>query len=238
MKEEKNNIFRFKEFEVNQTNCAMKINTDGVLIAALVQHKNPKLILDIGTGTGVIALMLAQRFLNASVDAVEIDKMAAQTAGLNFKNSKYNERVKVYDTGLEVFNIDKKYDLIVSNPPFFVNDLKNEEQRKGLARHASIEFFETLVSKSAIYLSQIGKAYFILPVKQADLVIEIAKKYGLNLCEKINLHSDKNKETFRVIICISFEENNFVESDFYIYKGLKEHTNEYKDLLKPFFLAF
>lgn len=238
MKEEKENIFRFKEFEVNQANCAMKINTDGVLIAALVQHKNPKLILDIGTGTGVIALMLAQRFLNASVDAVEIDKLAAQTAGSNFKNSKYNGRLKVYDISLEFFSEDKKYDLIVSNPPFFVNDLKNEEQRKGLARHASIEFFEMLVAKSVLYLSTTGKTYFILPVKQAELVVELAKKYNLYLCEKINLHSDKNKETFRVIICLSFEKNILVESDFYIYKGLKEHTGEYKDLLKPFFLAF
>ncbi|WP_421944012.1 tRNA1(Val) (adenine(37)-N6)-methyltransferase [Pedobacter sp.] len=216
----------------------MKINTDGVLIAAMVQYENPKYILDIGTGTGVIALMLAQRFLNANVNAVEIDKMAAQTAKLNFENSKYKERLKIYDTSLEFFSVDKKYDMIVSNPPFFVNDLKNEEQRKGLARHASIEFFEMLVAKSAAYLSQTGKTYFILPVKQAELVVELAKNYNLNFCEKINLHSDKNKETFRVIICLSFEEINLVESDFYIYKGLKEHTDEYKELLKSFFLAF
>ena len=238
MKEKKENIFRFKEFEVNQNNCAMKINTDGVLIGAMVRHKNPKLILDIGTGTGVIALMLAQRFLKAKVDAVEIDKMAAETAKLNFDNSKHKERLKVHDISLEFFSEDKKYDLIVSNPPFFVNDLKNEEQRKGLARHASVEFFEMLVAKSAFCLSERGKIYFILPVRQAELVVEIAKKYNLNLCEKINLHSDKNKETFRVIICLSFEENNLVESDFYIYKGLKEHTDEYKELLKSFFLAF
>ncbi|MDN3587602.1 methyltransferase [Pedobacter aquatilis] len=238
MSRDKSQVFKFKSFEVDQTDCAMKINTDGVLLGAMVQHESPNSILDIGTGTGVIALMLAQRFPEAQIYAIEIDEQASLTASKNFKNSKFNNRLTCAHTSIENFETKDKYDLIVSNPPYFINDLKNEEQRKGLARHASIEFFEMLVAKSALNLKPFGKIYFILPVKQANMVIETAKKYSLNICEIINLHSDKNKETFRVIICLSFEINILEESDFYIYKSLKEHTDEYKKLLKPFFLAF
>ena len=126
-------MFRFKQFAVDQTGCAMKINTDGVLLGALTEADQPKTILDIGTGTGVIALMLAQRFKYAQIDAVEIDPGAAETAGRNFINSSYAERLNVYPIGFEEFfeqNPDKKYNLIVSNPPFFINSLKSPEANK------------------------------------------------------------------------------------------------------------
>ncbi|WP_316736698.1 tRNA1(Val) (adenine(37)-N6)-methyltransferase [Pedobacter aquatilis] len=216
----------------------MKINTDGVLIAAMVQFDNPGNILDIGTGTGVMSLMLAQRFTEAQVHALEIDEQAALTARKNFNHSRFSDRLTCTHVSIEDFETSDKFDLIVSNPPFFINDLKNEEQRKGIARHASVDFFEALVRQSAFCLNPKGKMCFVLPVKQASLVEDLAKKHGLKVCERINLHSDETKETFRVIICLAFEAENFSTSEFYIYKGLNEHTNEYKDLLKPFFLAF
>src|SRR5437879_3258817 len=113
-------MFRFKQFNVDQSGCAMKINTDGVLLGALAEADQPENILDIGTGTGVIALMTAQRFENARIDAVEIDQSAAETARRNFSNSPFAERMNLYSMGFEQFfesNPDKKYDLIVSNPP-------------------------------------------------------------------------------------------------------------------------
>src|SRR5258708_18444410 len=105
-------IFRFKQFNVDQTGCAMKINTDGVLLGALVEADHPKNILDIGAGTGVIALMLAQRFIEAEIDAVEIDVAAAETAGNNFNNSQFANRLNSYPLSFENFfeqNPDKKY---------------------------------------------------------------------------------------------------------------------------------
>ena len=109
----------------------MKINTDGVLLGALVEADHPKSILDIGTGTGVIALMLAQRFANAQIDAVEIDPSAAETARRNFANSPFAERLNLFPVGFgEFFDQypDKKYDLVVSNPPFYINSLKSPLQ--------------------------------------------------------------------------------------------------------------
>lgn len=231
-------IFKFKQFDVDQTGCAMKINTDGVLLGAAVSHPSPKRILDIGTGTGVIALMLAQRFRDAVIDAVEIDKQAAETAGRNFQSSVFSERLSINHTAIEQYNNNEKFDLIVSNPPFFVNDLKNEEIRKGIARHAGEDFFSLLVEKSNSILADDGQIWLILPVKQADEVIGIASQYDLSLAERINIHSDKHKPAFRQIICLKKGNVFLKESDFNIYESLKEHTQEYQALLKNFFLAY
>src|ERR1700743_597427 len=117
-------VFHFKQFAVDQTGCAMKINTDGVLLGALTEADKPETILDIGTGTGVIALMLAQRFTDAKIDTVEIDIDTAQTAERNFKASPFADRLTVYALGFESYfekYPEKKYDLIVSNPPFYID---------------------------------------------------------------------------------------------------------------------
>ncbi|WP_316795661.1 tRNA1(Val) (adenine(37)-N6)-methyltransferase [Pedobacter agri] len=231
-------VFKFKQFEVDQSGCAMRINTDGVLLAALVHHHLPKKILDIGTGTGVIALMLAQRYPEAGVCAVEIDQQAAETAGNNFANSAFSERLSVNHIAIEKYHHPEKFDLIVSNPPFFVNDLKNEEVRKGLARHASDDFFGLLVEKSNELLSESGSLWFVLPIKQAEEVIAVAKRYQLTIRVRINIHSDVQKATFRQIICLSRAGDLLDESNFYIYESRGEHTLQYKELLKDFFLAF
>lgn len=231
-------IFKFKQFEVDQTGCAMKINTDGVLIGAIADHSSPKNILDIGSGTGVIALMLAQRFPEANVHAVEIDVQAAETAGRNFEASIFNERLTIDNIAIEQYNSNRHFDLIVSNPPFFVNDLKNEEERKGIARHANEAFFELLIAKANDLLTENGKIWLVLPVKQADEVVKIASALKLHLFQRINLRSDLTKPTFRQIICLDKQPGNRKESDFYIYDSLKVHTEQYRILLKDFFLAY
>jgi len=232
------NIFKFKQFEIDQSGCAMKVNTDGVLLAATVSHPSPGYILDIGTGTGVIALMMAQRFPDALIEAVEIDEQAAKTAGNNFKNSVFSARLSINHTAIEQYNNTRKFDLIVSNPPFFVNDLKSDELRKGIARHAGEDFFEMLVKKSASLLTDVGKLWLILPVKQANSVIKMAHTHHLFLCERIHIHSDATKPTFRQMICLGRENIQPVESDFYIYESFQQYTQAYRLLLKDFFLAF
>jgi len=231
-------IFKFKQFEVDQTGCAMRINTDGVLLGATVKHASPATILDIGTGTGVIALMLAQRFPEANIHAVEIDQQAAETAEKNFQFSVFSERLTINHTSIEQYEYARQFDLIVSNPPFFVNDLKSEEFRKGIARHADEDFFSMLIKKSSGLLADEGMIWLILPVKQAEEVIGIAAHYNLSLTERIHIHSDQNKPTFRQIICLKKGETVLRERDFNIYESLKQHTTAYKELLKDFFLAF
>src|ERR1700743_1610097 len=201
-------IFRFKEFEVDQTSCAMKINTDGVLLGALAEVDQPKTILDIGTGTGVIALMLAQRFKYAQIDAVEIDPGAAETAGRNFINSSYAERLSVYPIGFEEFfeqYPDKKYDLIVSNPPFFINSLKSPEAKKELAKHTDEDFFKKLIKSVLVHLSREGHFWLVIPLTIADFVFYLAAENGLCLQKKINVKSFEGSKPHRIIACFGFE---------------------------------
>jgi tRNA1Val (adenine37-N6)-methyltransferase len=232
------NAFKFKQFEVDQTDCAMRINTDGVLLGAVASKTNPCRILDIGTGTGVIALMLAQRFPEAFVDAVEIDGLAAQSAARNAENSLFSKRLRVLHTAIEDYNSAVPYDLIVSNPPYFVNDLKNKEHRKGVARHTDALFFEQMLKRVDSLLSKGGCFWFILPVKQAEITVTIAANYGMLPVEIIHLYSDETKTAFRWIVCLDYSGAALKHQNLYIYASRGVHTDAYKQLLKDFFLAF
>lgn len=232
------NIFKFKQFEVDQTDCAMKINTDGVLLAALAESENPKRILDIGTGTGVLALMLAQRFPTSKVEAVEIDELASSTAGRNFQASVFSDRLVINNIAIEQYHPIEKFDLIISNPPFFVNDLKNTEEKKGIARHASDQFFNHLIKKVDDIMNDRGSFWFILPIKQAELLIEKAKVFKLSVAKIIELHSDETKPAFRYIVNLNRTKAETLIEHFYIYESEKIYTSEYKLLLKDFFLGY
>src|SRR5690606_10751482 len=174
----KSSIFRFKEFEVEQTGCAMKINTDGVLLGAMAGSDAPARILDIGTGTGVIAMMLAQRFPSASIDAVEIDSQAVATAQKNFQRSPFSDRLQVIGGSFEHVEREYLYDLIVSNPPFYTNSLHNPDQRKKTARHTDLTFFKTLLAFAQKSLQTSGKLQLILPTELAAEITAFAKDYG------------------------------------------------------------
>src|SRR5690606_40255750 len=141
-------VFRFKRFDVDQEGCAMKINTDGVLLGATATINRPARILDIGTGTGVIALMLAQRYPSARITAIEIDPEAANTADKNFKASPFSANLNCQAVGLQHFETRQQFDLIVSNPPYFLHSLTSKDDRNRLARHTEVSFFDTLLMKA------------------------------------------------------------------------------------------
>jgi tRNA1Val (adenine37-N6)-methyltransferase len=231
-------VFRFKKFAVDQYGCAMKINTDGVLLGVTAEHPAPLRILDIGTGTGVIALMLAQRFDSAHIDAVEIDDSAASRAAENFLHSPFASRLSVFSTDLARYEPIGGYDLIVSNPPYFVNDLKSAEVRKGIARHADEDFFRMLITKVAALLLGKGVFWVILPVKQAELLIVNAVLVRLFPLKVIHVFSDVSKTEIRQMVCFSFEHNAVTHENFYIYAAPGVYTDAYVSLLKEFFLAY
>jgi tRNA1Val (adenine37-N6)-methyltransferase len=234
-------MFRFKQFNVDQTGCAMKINTDGVLLGALAEADQPKTILDIGTGTGVIALMLAQRFADAKIDAVEIDETASATAGRNFAGSPFAARLNLYADSFESYlnqHPDRKYDLIVSNPPFYINSLESPGARKSLAKHTDQQFFETLIERVAKHLTTIGSFWVILPLETAQLVKVIAVAIGLNLRQAINVLSYPDSEPHREILVFTLGDEKKMDDWFVIYKEPKVYSKQYKKLLKSFFLNF
>lgn len=219
----------------------MKINTDGVLLGALASADEPKKILDIGTGTGVIALMLAQRFPKAQIDAVEIDQSAAATAGRNFSNSPFADRLQVYPLGFEEFfelNPDKEYDLIVSNPPFYINSLKSRQKERQLAKHTDADFLWKLVSLASDHLSEEGIFCMILPNDTADLVLTTAVNYDLYVHRVVDITSFPVGESTRVIVYLGFEWAATVIDSFCIYQSVGVYSEEYVNLLKPYFIAF
>ena len=234
-------MFQFKQFSVDQSNCAMKINTDGVLLGALADGDSPEHILDIGTGTGVIALMLAQRFGNADIDAVEIDKLAAATAGKNFSESKFAGRMALYPVGFEQFFADfpdKKYDLIVANPPFYINSLHSLEERKQLAKHAHKSFFERLIAGVTKHLSDKGLCWLVLNVPTAVVVKTLAAENGLYLNKIIQISSFADKAPHREIMAFGKSKQQGKEEQLVIYEAEGVYTNEYIAVLKDFFTIF
>lgn len=218
----------------------MKVNTDGVLLGALAETTTPQNILDIGTGTGVIALMLAQRFENARVNAVEIDEAAAATAQDNFKASKFAGRLKLFATGFEEYfeQQSESYDLIVSNPPFFLNSLASPGAKKNLARHTDSSFFARLVEAVAKHLTPDGVCVMILPLETAALVNELLTEGGLFLQSKINIKSFADVAPHREIITFGHQQNPMEETGLVIYDEPKVYSSVYQNTLKEFLTIF
>ena len=234
-------IFKFKSFEVDQEDCAMKINTDGVLLGAIVETDSPKRILDVGTGTGVIALMLAQRFSDAKVDAVEIDELASKRAAYNFNNSLFSDRLNVFHSSFDEIKSANRYDLIVSNPPFYTNSLHNPDDRKKLARHTDIDFFKSLIDFSIDNLGIHGQLTLIVPLDLSNEIIALTNNSDLNLVSHIDIRSFSDKEIIRRIISfkkLSTRNTNLRKDEFIIYEEKGVYSSQYKSILKPFFLAF
>lgn len=234
-------LFKFKQFDVDQSGCAMKINTDGVLLGAFAQADAMRAVLDIGTGTGVIALMLAQRFAHVQIDAVEIDHSAAQTAECNLQNSPFGQRLKVYPLGFSEYQQtypERKYDLIVSNPPFYINSLEADNQKTNLAKHAGRTFFEDLINTIARQLTPHGSCWLILPLPTATLVKQLAAAYHLHLQKTISIRSFAHSAPHRQIIVLSLAETKIPDEDFIIYKEPKVYSEAYKNRLRDFFTIF
>lgn len=234
-------MFRFKQFSVDQSGCAMKINTDGVLLGAMATHSHPNRILDIGTGTGVIALMLAQNFIDAQIDAVEIDPLAAATAGRNFENSAFRKKLHVHPVSIDEYldqHPDEKFDLIVSNPPFYINSLQSPKEKKKQAKHTDVNFFEGLIQGIALHLTPEGLCWLILPVETAAEVKLLAKQSGMALTRQINIKSFEDSAPHRELVCFGFSGEETEASEFVIYQSAGVYTDAYKQLLKPYFIAF
>jgi tRNA1Val (adenine37-N6)-methyltransferase len=235
-----NKVFQFKQFAVDQTDCAMKVNTDAALIGALANTDHTGKILEIGTGTGVISLMVAQRS-TATIEAVEISEKAAKTAELNFRNSPFSDRINIIVSSFEdhFSRSDEKYDLIISNPPYFINSLKSDDDSKKLARHTDISFFEHLIEGSARHLTPSGRIYLILPIDTAESIKHIAaKSSGLKVDQEIFIHSFSDSEPFRNILVLGLNPEEPLSRKFVIYERQNTYTEEYRTLLQNYLTIF
>jgi tRNA1Val (adenine37-N6)-methyltransferase len=235
-------LFHFKQFVIDQENCPMKINTDGVLLGASVSLENTRTVLDIGTGTGVIALMLAQRSHDIFVDAIDIDHLAFEKSNLNFENSLFHQQLKAHHHSfLEYFDLNpsKKYDLIVSNPPYFLNALKSPKANNNISKHTNEQFFINLISKAKNHLNPSGKLTLIVPIDISLMLQNIAPSYHLFPEHCIKIKSYPDKAHIRHIISFSDKKpSELIFEDFCIYASQGIYSLQYQALLKNFFTIF
>lgn len=232
--------FQFKQFSLEQDRCAMKIGTDGVLLGAWTPiENNPFSILDIGTGTGIIALMLAQRSHAEQIDALEIDDDAYEQAVDNFENSPWGDRLFCFHAGLDEFveEPEDEYDLIVSNPPFYTEDYKTENQQRDLARFSDALPFEDLIEAAALLLSENGIFSVIIPFKEEENFIAIAKEYELHPIKITRVKGNPNSDIKRSLLAFSSNESDTILKDELIIEtGRHIYTPEYIELTKDFYL--
>lgn len=238
----RNSYFQFKQFRIIQERSAMKVGMDGVLLGALVDPSEAKRILDIGTGTGLIALMMAQKNNSALIDAIEIDPEAFEEAKMNFQDSAWDDRIRIECCSFQEFaeRTDRKYDLIVSNPPFFAQDgLKAPVQNRAQARHSDSLPFEVLISGAIKLLAENGRIALILPVESLPEIRNLAISNHLYLSRLCRIKPNPLKTNFRIMVeltrkeCVTKEEHLMIE-----YEKHHDYTPEYKELTKDFYLKF
>ena len=231
--------FKFKEFEIHQDRCAMKIGTDGVLLGAWVSLENePSNILDIGAGTGIITLQLAQRSKAETIDAVEIDDDAYEQCTENLENSPWGDRVFCYHASVQEFaiEIEEKYDLIITNPPFYSEDYKTESKARDKARFNDALSFEHLIASVGKLLSEEGIFALIIPRKEEDNFIELASEVGLSPERICRVRGTQNSKVKRSMIALSFRSTKAIFEELIIETSRHEYTEEYIKLVKDFYL--
>ncbi|MCK8140687.1 methyltransferase [Flavobacterium sp. I-SCBP12n] len=220
----------------------MKIGTDGVLLGAWTPiSNNPYSILDIGTGTGVIALMLAQRSHAEQIDALEIDENAYEQSVDNFENSPWSDRLFCYHAGLDEFieEPEDEYDLIISNPPFYSEDYKSDNEQRALARFQEAMPFEDLIEAADLLLSENGVFSVIIPFKEERSFLALAKEYELYPFKITRVKGTPTSETKRTLLAFSRKEIlDFVIDELIIETARHAYTPEYIELTKDFYLKF
>ena len=236
-----NDTFDFKKFSIKQDKCGMKVGTDAVLLGAWIIHNGSKNILDIGTGTGVISLMLAQKS-SANILAVEIDKQSTEQAKLNVSQSNYFSQIQVENVSIQDLaqKIEKKFDLIVTNPPYFIDSYKSIESNRTIARHSDSLPFDELIDSVIKLLDVKGKFCLILPKNEAGIFRKMAEIKGLYLSKLLRIRTKPDKESEkRHLMQFEFKETEFSESTLVLEENeSRNYTQAYKEFTKDYYLNF
>lgn len=238
-----NPYFRFKQFTIFHDQCAMKVGTDGVLLGAWANVEKSNRILDIGTGTGLIALMLAQRTPNTTtIDAIDSNELAIKQATQNIANSPWPNKVQPYQQPFQKFteSLEPTYDLIVSNPPYFVNSYKAKKQARNEARHTDSLSFQELLAGVKKCLLPTGKFCVILPFESGKNFQELAQNFSLYPTKICSIKPTPNKAPKRLLLEVSNVCLSNINKQTLVIETDKRHkyTNNYQDLTKDFYLNF
>lgn len=223
--------FKFKQFEIQQSADVFRVGTDGVLLGALANIDLAGNVLEIGTGTGLVSLMLAQRNSEANFLGIDINEEAVNLTKINFENSPFKLRLKNIFQDFKTFETEEKFDCIVSNPPYFEESGSAKDK---IARQTVELSFQQLISKSSQLLSANGIFSVIIPFEIGESFIEIAEENQLFLNRKINIYGIENSKIKRLILEFSLHEKTPDESDFIIEKSPRKYSDQYLELTKEF----
>lgn len=233
-------VFQFKKFSVNQDKCAMKIGTDSVLLGAWCPiENNPFSVLDIGAGTGILSLMLAQRSNAEQIDALEIDDDAYEQCVENFENSPWSDRLFCFHAGLDEFvdEPEDEYDLIISNPPFYSEDYKTDNSQRDLARFQEAMPFEELIDAAQLLLSENGIFAVIIPYKEEERFIELCTQVELYPIKVTRVKGSQTTPIVRSLLAFKRYELPVLEAEELVIEISRHHyTDEYIELTKDFYL--
>ena len=234
------NFFKFKEFSLDFANCGMKLSTDAVILGSISSLKSHE-VLDIGTGSGILSLMIAQRMKNIQhqITAIDIEPNAIAQATKNFKKNNWSKNITVIQKDVrEYLKIsNKKFDCIISNPPYYENSLKPANKKNVLAKHTDALPYNSLIHSIKELLSPSGIANLILPTNCLERVMKLIDYHSLYLIEKIMIHSVHNKSANRVVLKLSNSYKELTKRLICI-RDDKGYTYEFKELTKNFYLKF
>lgn len=236
-----NPYFEFKNFRIYQAQSAFKVTTDSCILGAYAEFVHPERICDIGTGTGILALMMAQKFSTALIDAVEMDTQSAEEAKENVRSSPWNDRITVYTNSIQNFSetAEKIYDLVICNPPYFEDHVRSSDHRKNITRHnISLTLLE-LASSINRLLSKDGCFFTILPPASFRKFYASMRLLGFHLIEKLEIFVAPGKSLYRIIGGFKRKTaGHQTVHHLYIYDARGEYTEIFKAYLKEFYLAF
>lgn len=229
-------MFRFKQFAIRQENTAMKVGTDGALLGAWSDISAANNILDIGTGTAIIAMMVAQRNSTAKITAIEIDEKAVIDANFNVNNCPWTNRIKIIQGSLQEFIPIRKFDSIISNPPFFENSLKSNSTEKIKARHTDLLHYSDIINFASKHLIDNGTIHLILPVENAEKCIETAIKEGFYLKRICKVHPVPHKTAHRFVFELTRTDTTTINESLIIETGKRhDYSQDYIALTKAFY---
>lgn len=232
-----NNYFKFKQFTVWHDRCAMKVGTDGTLLGAWAPVNSVRSVLDIGTGTGLIALMIAQRQPLCRVNAIDIDAQAVEQAMANVAESPFHDRIKVNLQDITLMDSAERYDLIVCNPPFFQDSLRSPSESRSFARHNVALSFDMLCRKAYDLLHPEGLFCVVIPTDVRDKFVREATGVKLFVTEELEVCTKKGKHPKRVLLAFGKRMGETPRKD--ILYMMDEHgmyTGEYRQLTGDFYL--
>lgn len=228
-------MFRFRQFSIDQSGCGMKISTDGILFGSWIDAKSAGSVLDVGTGTGILSMMLAQRFENLAIDAIEIDAVAASRASENFQNCPWADRLKLVEGDFCSLKIEKKLDLVVCNPPFYKTTHNYSSKERKMARNDETLNASDLIARAAALTTKSGRLAVIIPCELEETFAQMNTSFK-HVSRRYEVRPVEGADSKRILLELSKVESEIDRGIITVCNRDQSYTEQFKAMTKAFYL--